>query len=153
MKKKLLLTFSLCLFLILSFIGCVNKTPSTPDEFKTCITEKGYQFIDATSQFPAGSNVENVYLALKDDYQIEFLKVSTEEQAKAAFSENKSNFENMKGSTSIETSLSIGNHSRYNVKSDDTYMVVSRIDNTFIYLTVPIDYEEDVNEILDALGY
>lgn len=152
MKKKICLIFSFCLILLLTFTGCGNKTSISTSDFKSTMEDKKFTVQDATDQFEKGV-VEQVYLALNDNYQIEFYKTVDESQAITAFNQNKSNFESTSSSSKVETNVSLGNHSKYTLKSGGKYMVISRIDDTFIYLNVDEKYESEIDGILDNWDY
>jgi len=47
----------------------------------------------------------------------------------------------------------MGNNSKYTLKTNGEYKVVSRIEDTVIYVDVDEKYEDDVKEILKEIGY
>lgn len=145
-----------CITMIVTAIlmtGCGNKEAISSSEFKSIMGSKGYDVQDATSQFSAYDYVKQVYIALNDEYQIEFYELSDEDKAVSFFETNKTIFEDSKSSTSSQVSTSIGNHSKYALSSDESYKVVSRIDNTVIYLNVDEEYKDEVKDLLEDLGY
>ena len=94
-------------------------------------------------------------MALEEDYdyKIEFYKLAEEDNAISFYKTNKEIFENSKDSVSAEKSISLGNNSKYTLKTKDKYKVVSRIENTVIYVDVDAKYEDEVKEILKEIGY
>lgn len=153
MKKKILMMFAVLSMMILALAGCGKKTAVTPEQFKSSMESRGYQVQDATEQFPEGSGVDKVYIALKDDYQIEFYQVETAEQAKLAFSQNKADFQALKGSSDLETNVESDQSSKYTLKTNGMYMVISRIDNTFIYVNADGKVKQEIEEVLKELDY
>jgi len=149
---KIIMILSALIILALVFTGCGNKTALTADGFKSTMESKGFTVKDATGQFGKGI-VDKVYIALNKNYQIEFYSVPSEEQAINAFNQNKANFEKLKSSANVNTDVSLGNSSKYTLNSGGKYNVVSRISNTFIYLSVDSANKSEVDTILKDLGY
>ena len=62
-------------------------------------------------------------------------------------------FEKQKENTLAETNVNGKNYSKYTLSTGNKYKVLSRIDNTVIYLDVDNSYKEEVKNILGELGY
>lgn len=138
------------------FINLNKKKKSiTAADFKSSMEQKGYNIIDANSQFSEYDYVKQAYIAASSDYsfQIEFYELADENYAIGFYNNNKSRFESQKGKIFAETSVSLKNYSKYTLSTDNKYKVVSRIDNTVIYVDVDDDYKKTVKAILDKLGY
>ena len=45
------------------------------------------------------------------------------------------------------------NYDKYIQKTDDYYNSVIRIDNTLLYVSINIDYKNDVKKVINKLGY
>ncbi len=150
MKKISFVTISLMLMLMLT--ACGKKEALTGAEFKSKMEEKGYDVVDIAEDYEEGTLV-TALLAVKDDYQIEFYVVNDEEQSIRAYNQNKTEFEGLKTSGSIETETSLSNHAKYTLTSSGKYMVVSRIDNTFLYVSVADAKKTEVSEALKFLNY
>lgn len=134
----------------------LNKEPMTVSEFKDIMEDKDFEIIDAIDQVDDyDNNIKKAYIALEEDYayQIEFYRLDEEEDAIYFYNTNKEIFENSKSSSSAETSVSMGNNSKYTLTSGDKYKVVSRIENTVIYLDVDEEYKDEIKEILKEIGY
>lgn len=99
--------------------------------------------------------ITQVYLAIDDSYkyQIEFYELSDADYASSFYNNNKSIFEESKSSSAVETSVSSGNNSKYTLVTNGKYKVVSRIDNTVIYVNVDDEYKAEVKDLLEELGY
>jgi hypothetical protein len=149
---KTILLFSIVTMLALTFTGCAKKTALTASDFKSKMASNGYTVEDATNQFDS-EQIKQVYLALNDAYQIEFFEASSEAQAISAYKENKALFEASKGSTFGETTNNVSNYSKYTLKSDGKYKVISRIDTTWIYVDADDTYKAEINTVLKELGY
>ena len=159
-KKPLVIVLVVILILAI-ILGIVfvslnkEKTSISANDFKSSMQGKGYIIQDATSQFSSYDYIEQVYLAISNEYsyQIEFYVLSDEAYATSFYNNNKSNFESSKGDVAAETNASLKNYSKYTLSSNNKYSVVSRIDNTVIYLNVDSSYKDTVKDLLDELGY
>ena len=133
-----------------------NKEPITVESFKNTMQEKNYEVYDVKdSLFSDFDQIEKAYIAIKgnDIYQIEFYKLRSEDDAVYIYNINKTKFEAYKSSSSIETTTSIGNNSKYTLTTNDKYKVISRVADTAIYLDVDTEYKDEVKAILKELGY
>ncbi len=79
--------------------------------------------------------------------------MSDESSAIGFYQNNASRFETMKANSSAQTNISGKNYSKYTLSSSGKYMVVSRINNTVVYLNVDSSYKDEVKTILSELGY
>lgn len=149
MKRIILLVTGIMLLLLVT--GC-SKKPVTAETFKSEMTQKGYQIKDISADY-AGKGAKAVLLAMKDDYQIEFYVTDSKDYAVGSYNLNKEKFEKTKGNGSIETQKSVGNASKYTLKSNSTYKVVSRVENTFIFINAPDSKTDEINAVLKDLGY
>lgn len=150
MKKFLLLMFSV----LILFTGCNKKKNMDGENFKSYMEKKGYSIHNVYKQY-SSELVTSALIALNDkaSYQIEFLEFKSEDYAKNSFQANRTLFRENKKDDDKEESVSKDNHSKYTLITDDMYYVISRKDNTLIYLTVDGSYKEDIDEILKDLGY
>ena len=137
-KVKRLLMGVLCFVVLFTLTGCGNKTSITSEDFKSKMESKGYTVQDATSQMSEYDYINQVYIAISSDstYQIEFYELSDSDYASSFFNNNKKTFEDSKSLT-----------------TNGKFKVVSRIDNTVIYLNVDDDYKSSVKDVLKDLGY
>ncbi len=157
MKKtlKILLVITICLTSLFCLAGCgKKKTAKTADEFYTIMTEKKYVIKDSKSQYLSHNEIIRSYVAAPSDlsYQIEFLELDSDSSAKNMFASNQRIFQDT-SSTKVETNVSISNYSKYTLEADGKYKVISRIDKTLVYVDADIKYKDDVNKLLDELGY
>lgn len=150
MKKFLILVFSI----LILFTGCSNKKELDGENFKTYMKKKGYSIHDVYKQY-SSDLVVSALIALneKGAYQIEFLEFKSEDYAKNSFQANRTLFKENKQDEDKEESVSKDNYSKYTLITKDMYYVISRKNNTLIYLTVDGSYKEDIDEILEDLGY
>ena len=160
MKKSIIITV-IAVVIVVAILGVVfinlnkEKDSITASSFYNTMSQKGYSVQDATNQFSDYNYIKQAYIAVSNDssYQIEFYELQDDFYATSFYNNNKSNFESSKGSISAETSAGLKNYSKYTLSSNGKYMVVSKIDNTVIYVDVEDNYKDTVKSILDELGY
>ena len=162
MKKSLIIIIAVIILVIIGGgIGIIlnnlnrDKTSITATSFKNHMEDKGYILTDANSQFEEYDYIKQVYIAVSNDYgfQIEFYELTDDSYAMNFYNNNKSIFESSKGSDATQTKVGLKNYSKYTLSSNEKYSVVSRIDNTVIYVNVDENYKDTVKDILDELGY
>ena len=156
--KKTAFIFSIIAALVM-FAGCKSsRTPITAEEFITKAEAAGYTVQDSMDQL-AQEVVEGYLIAYKEDddadvkFQIEFVTVSTVEQAKAAYTENYNTFKAKKGSSYSESSVKLGNYAHYKLTSGGRYYVISRTETTFVYIDADSEYKGEIVEFLKDIGY
>ena len=137
------------------FAGCTPRTSIKAEDFKDKMAANGYLMTDATSQFSNYEFVQKVWIASDASYryQIEFYQLENEDYAKEAFAVNKQNFEGVTGTVTGSTNISMGNYAKFTQIADGRYMVVTRIDNTMIYIDAEITYKAEIEEIMKDLDY
>lgn len=147
----------LALVILLSAASCSllkNKDPISANDFTEAMEDEDFIVEDCTDQFEGETGVDKVLVAGTKDYQIEFFEVETVAQAKDAFAQNKASFEEEYGGTGASKSeVNIANYSKFVMTTDEHYCVVSRIDNTFVYLKVDPEYKDEIKELLEEIGY
>lgn len=152
-KRFLLsLLFIVCIF---SLTGCKNKTSLKSNEFKSRMEAKNFIVYDATNQMQSNNYIDKIYVAVQKDsnYQIEYYELKNEDNAISFYNNNKKLFQSSKGSKSEEKSKSVNNYSKYTLETNDSYKVISRIDNTAIYINADIKYKKDIESVLKGIGY
>ena len=133
-----------------------KKTPISADEFyKTC-SNKGYEMVDSVDQYDSifGEGVvEESYIALGENHQIEFLDFADADDAVRVYKGEEEYLETLKGSGSASTSVSFNSYSKCTLTSNGKYHCVSRIEDTMIYIDIDEDYKDEVKETVKELGY
>lgn len=154
MKKKILYVLTLMVVTV-TLTGCGNKKAITIDEYKDIMSTNSFVLNNAKNRISVNSNIKDIYIAAnpKDNYQIEFYVLESVDTAKTFFSENKTRFSKEVGKNKIETKSKKGNSEKYTVTSLGQYRLVSRIENTVIYLDTRESNKKKVDEILKELGY
>lgn len=159
--KKTVIIGIIAVVIVIAIVGVIfinlnkEKTSITASDFYTTMSQKGYVVQDSSNQFSEYNYLKESYIAaIKDySYQIEFYELVDDSYATNFYNNNKSIFESSKGSVSAETSVGLKNYSKYTLSSNGKYMVVSRINNTVIYVNVDDSYKDTVKSLLNELGY
>lgn len=158
-KKVKIMTKASAIIVVLSavlllFTGC-SKTAATGDSFKALAEENGMITVDAKSQFENYDYIlEAIIAAPKDNtYQIEFYVLSDSSFAGSFFENNKTKFEQSKGSNYSYGSSNGQNYSSYSLTAGERYMFVEQVDNTVIYVDVDKFYKDEVSDFVKALKY
>jgi len=156
MKKTLILA-TVALMLATALIGCnVSRAPIDAATFAEKAEAAGYRIQNAIDQLAEGK-ADDYLIAIAGaetiNYQIEFIVVPTVQQAITAYQDNRADFEAQKGSTSSYSSVSLGNVSSYKLTSNGRYFVISRIENTFVYINASVEYKDGIVDFLKTIGY
>ena len=110
---------------------------------------------DCTDKFEGYDFIEQVYVAIDDggSYQIEFYDLSDNDQAKEFFSNNVQIFKENRSNMNTNTSVSLGNYEKYTQTDTDQFSMISRIDDTVIYVVEEKADKEAVEAVVKELGY
>jgi len=130
-----------------------DREPITAQEFRTKMEQKGFEVQDIINDLEYPVNIEYALIANKDGKQIEFQQFTYKDNAIEFFTQNKIIFTESRGSRYVENNSRFANYARYTLRANDLFSVVSRIENTVIYLVVADSDRDTVNDILRELGY
>ena len=156
-KKTIFIILGVILALVI--VGFIffnkTKTPISEENFINSMETKGYIITDVKDQFANVDEIDKAYIATSSDssYQIEFYILADESSAISMFNRNKQIFEDSKSNVSGETSVTKKNSAKFTLSTNNMLKVVSRIDNTLIYLDVDKDKSDEIKPLLKELGY
>lgn len=152
MKRLVKYIFIFVIFLLLSGCG-TSKAKLEPEQFKSKMENEGFEIKDASKEMNYDYIVK-IYVAKKTNYNIEYYNIIDEEYA-AIFYQNNVEFinNNIVGDEKAVLEESGNNYSKYTVVYDGRYKLVSRIDNTVIFLNVSDRYKDDIDDLIERLGY
>lgn len=153
--KRLKRNFCLLLLLVVGMVGmtgCAKREAVTVSEFNEVMEAAGYEIVDASGQLP-GNVAKQISIALKEDYQVEFYVFVDTETAVYSFNKNRDLFEDNNGSYRTQVSKSIGNYSYFCLTCNDKIYLLSRVEDTMIYVVADADYKDDITAMLKKLGY
>ena len=155
MKRKVLVLLTLVISLAV-LTGCNNKKSAiTSTKFTDVMINDGYNVVDVKNQFNEYDQIKEAYVALSEneDYQIEFYVLENDDEAISFYENNKQIFEESKVGVSTYKNFDLNNTNKYILTTDGKYKLLSRIDNTMIYLNVDEKYKENVVNVLKKIGY
>lgn len=155
MKKglKILLIVIAVIVIILIGIGIFislkgNRKPISAEEFMKITSELGW----TTSKATTSSSVIDSYTAKKENSDIKFY-VTSSELAQKNYDRTKKEYESLKDSSSVETTVAVNKYSKYTLTTNEYYMVVTKIDTTVMFAKVPKEEKEIINDTFKKLGY
>ncbi|HAL74520.1 MAG TPA: hypothetical protein DCM45_05430 [Clostridiales bacterium] len=154
MSRKLSVLIALLLIMTFTLTACSlmkPKTVLTPEDFQTKMEAAGLAVEDATDQFEE-ETLDLLLIAYNDDFQIEFYVMDTDAHAEQAFAGNVQNFEELSGVKST-TKTNGSNYNTFVMTLGEQYAIVSRVDNTFIYIDEQTEDRDAIKELMKTLGY
>jgi len=150
---KRLLAVSCALIALLVLPGCdTSRTPLSIAEFKSKAEAAGYTVENGNVHLSSDKFGSSVIARKGADYFIEFGVASTEELAKSFYNEKHPIYESGSSSDS-RASVNIGNYSFFYVTVGGRFIEASRVENTLIYVDVPVAFKDEVKQFLKDIGY
>lgn len=150
MKKAL--TMFLAVFCLIGLTACGKKEAVSLEKFNALMEEEGYTIADATGQV-APEQITAISLAMNDYYQIEFYVFTDADAAASTYVHNQNIFEGYKSGGYVDVYKNIGNYNYYALTSNGVYYLISRIDNTMIYVVADAGKSSEVNAVVKKIGY
>lgn len=150
MNKLLkVLLFSMMVFCL---TGCGEKEFLNSETFETTIKEKSYFTYDATENH---EGVSKGMVAMSPDmmYQLEYYETADETSAVSLYDKIYQSATSTKASGDADTTEEDANYKKYTLTTANSYIVISRIENTIIYVNSSVDQKDNVNNVLTELGY
>ena len=153
MKKKGLLLGTLLIMVVLLTACSFTKKAITTEEFTKKAGEHQLIVVDAKEQFKDYEPMKEGTIAVStESWQVEFYVLKDAESATTMYNKNKDDFDKISiRKNSLEENMQ--NYNKISLDSVDYYMVITRVDNTFLYAKVPIDHKEEAKEFIQELGY
>ena len=151
-KFKKVIVMTLATALLLSITACKNKEPIPASAYKEKVQEMGYQVVDITEQY-SQPFILQVYGNELDGLHMEFFQTDTLDNSVGIFNTNKQIIETYKGSSSVESSVSLGHYKKYTLKTSDKYYVIVQLEKTFIYSYANKTDSAKLDDIIKVLGY
>lgn len=159
MKKQvtkisgMIIALSLVVF---TMSGCGgSKTAITGDTFMEKLAEKGYKVTQIDSATVLGDDLNAYYTATISDgsSSIRFMVAKDQDGAQKHYESDKSGYESYKPSDVSEKKGQ--NYIKYEAKVDSqrTYIDMTRVDNTYLSAIADQSKKDDLDNLLDELGY
>ena len=146
--------FGFIFILILLITGCsLKKDIMTMDDFKRISEDSKCTFVDSTDSFVEVDGITKVGIASNGYWQVEFYQLSTNLKAADLFESNKQGFLEDSSTTSVEKSTKGTNYQTFSLTTGTSYMYLSVVENTLLYVRVPVEYRDQVRKLVEKTGY
>ena len=152
MKRIVKIVFIFLFIFVLTGCG-ETREKLEPGEFQTEMMKNGFDIQDSTSEMNYDYIVK-IYVAKSTNYNIEYYNIVDEDYASVFYQNNVDAIEkSIVGDDGIELRESGNNFSKYTLVDSGRYKLVSRVDNTVIFLNVSDRYKEEIDDLMGKLGY
>lgn len=152
MKKKILLLGIFMIFLLTGCGGGTHEVKSISD-FETAAKNNGFTVVNNKDSYGEVSYIIDAVKATTSDITIEMVVYDNADDAEKVLKEHIKSFDLLKSTGATEKRQTGDNYRKYFLISNNYYMVSSRIDNTLIFCKTLVTNKEDVDKVLNALGY
>lgn len=153
MKKiSLLFIVIFCLFLT----ACGEKEEKAVKElsdFSVISSNLGFTVSSNMESYSSVDYITDAMIANLDDVSIEMVIYDDEKNAIKAQDNQIDVFNNMKGSGANVENDKGKNYHKYTMITNGYYMVSSRVDNTLVFSRIPVGSKDNIENILEELGY
>ena len=151
--KKLTLVYLIALsFTIIWTVGCTKKHAIDEETFTKIMSEEIFSIQDTTEKNNSPFIIQS-FTAENENFTVEFMITSNDQYAIQIYNQIKNNFESKKGTVSAQSSLSLKNRASFRLNTGGIYYLVSRIDNTLIFVITESKNKENVDDIIKKIGY
>lgn len=148
------LTKILIIFMFLfTLTGCASKDKITYSDFEKLFNEE-YSVMSVTDKVNS-EDVISAYVALKNnnEYQIEFYLIENEIDTKVIYESNYNNVIKNKNDNSVIKEKEGYNYIKFTMYDLDNYYVISRVENTLIYVNASAQYKDEIEYLLKKIDY
>ncbi len=144
--KRMIFSWVCPLMILLAFTlpGCSAKSAATAEQFQKAAEEVGY-----TVEEQDGGSLESIHLASKEDSSMVFYVCDSDQEAKTALVNLKANLPSDVNADHVDSSY----YSRYTAETEDTYYSIIRMGNTILASTVEPSEKDNLQSVINALGY
>ena len=158
MKKKNIFLGIVCFLMMFLMVGCGKKTAITTSDFTNIASQNNLQTASIIDRFTEYAYIKEATVAASvnnntAEWQLEFYVLDSTDNASGMYNNNKSIIENSNTSGSTHSEVSLNNYSTYTSTTNDNYIYLSRVDNTFLYVNVPKAYKDNVKKVIKELKY
>ena len=138
------------LLIVILLCSCKRNGIISEKEFTKIAKNHKLTVVDVKDQFEDKKQVKEAYVADSGkNYQIEYYILDTENNAKKMYETNKEDFKSLKSKKDKETEKEY----YYTTTTNDYYMYLSKIENSVLYIKVPIKFKEEAKKIIRELKY
>lgn len=153
MKKRYFILLGLVICLILTGCGGGSKEVKSTSDFNTIASNNGFTVNDNMSTYSGNDYITGAMVATTSDITIEMVIYDSVENANKVQEGQIDSFNLLKSTGASEKKDKGDNYYKYFLISNNYYMVSSRVDNTLIFCKTLLTNKEEVDKVLDELGY
>lgn len=153
MKKRYFILLGLVICLILTGCGGGSKEVKSTSDFDTVASNNGFTVNDNMSTYSGNDYITGAMVATTSDITIEMVIYDSVENANKVQEGQIDSFNLLKSTGASEKKDKGDNYYKYFLISNNSYMVSSRVDNTLIFCKTLLTNKEEVDKVLDELGY
>ena len=152
MKNKSVLFGILIIVIVSISTGCVFYNLLDTQEFKEHFGALGYS---TTEDVESLYESKNYVVATKEDvpYKIEFYEFEDEVEARKIYKKYKDNISDYITSDSKNKETTGAVFAKTIAKSENEYIVISRVKNSLIFIVTTNDYQKEVDSLLEDIKY
>lgn len=152
MNKKSVIFGILIILVTCLTTGCLFYNYLEPADFKDQFSARGYTVNKVDK---ADYEAKYISKATKEDvpFEVIYYQFDNEADAKKAYKNYKTNLSNVITSDSKDTESNGAVLSKYVCKSEKEYIIISRVKDSLIYINGTVDYQNDIDEILEDIQY
>ena len=136
--------FPLLVLAVLTLPGCSAKSAATAEDFQQAAESVGYTVEEQDS-----GDIVSIHMATKDDSAIVFYVCNSEQEAKTALTNLRSNLPEDVDPEHVDSSY----YARYTGENDESYYSLIRIGDTVLAAAVELSEKENVQSVVSELGY
>lgn len=140
---------ALIMVISLVMIYYENKVAISENEFLSIMVDNGFMVEDMEKD----ESIEKALIAYNDDFAIEFHVYEYWDFAKRHFEYLYKDYNLRKKDNYSQNESSISNYESYELTSGGEYMYIRRIENTLLCVCADERYKEEIENIVDKLGY
>lgn len=148
--KKFVKIF-ICFMLVITLCGCGSKKALSKDKMNSKLYSLGFDVYDVSDKIEDKSVKTLLSANYRGNFQIEYYEFKNKDDAKKVFDADKK--ELIKSNGDKGKTKEGSNYDRFVQQISDKYAVVTRIDNTLIYVFANVDYKKDIKSNLKKIGY
>ena len=151
--KKISLFLILSIFFVLTGCNTTEKEVGSLSNFETNASNNDFTVVDNMNNYQGLSYINSAMLASKDETKIEMIIYDTEKTAINVQEKQIESFMNLKNTLATVSKEKGKNYYKFTMISNGYFMVSSRIANTLIFTKSPIDEKNNIENILNEMGY
>ena len=147
-----LIKSSFLIIMILLLSACGMKSVLHEKEFKEFFKDKEYVIMDVDEKVNS-SDVVNAIVSIKDDdsYKIEYYLFKNTTSAKVVYYNNRDAIK--ESNEGVLKEITGKNYEKFSFSNDESFKVVERVEDTLIFINTEKKYKNEIERLLESMGY